>query len=321
MTAIKSRRAANPDGRMPLVEHIRELRNRLLKAILGLIAGTAVGLIFFDRVWDFLQQPFCRLPEENRIGKGCGLVVTGLTDGFFLQLKISVIVGAVISSPIWLYQIWAFVAPGLYRRERRYTYAFLAVSGPLFAAGAALAYLTLDKGLGILLSFVPHDTTAIIHINSYLGYAIAMLLIFGLSFELPLFVVILNLAGVLTHARIRRSRRYMLFGIFVFAGVATPSQDPFTMIALALPTIVLFEVAEIVAWWHDKRKGKTDPYAELSDDEISPLDLDDAPLPDDDLLFDSDDDLVPDIGDSTPAGLGEPPVNGDRRRRGRRPRD
>ncbi|WP_345436690.1 twin-arginine translocase subunit TatC [Actinoallomurus vinaceus] len=277
----KPSRSANPDGRMPLIEHIRELRSRLIKSFLGIVVGTGVGLWFFDPIWKFLQQPYCQLPEKNRLGKGCGLVVNGLTEGFFLNLKISLIVGVVVSSPIWLYQLWAFIAPGLYQRERRWTYIFLAASVPLFAGGAVLAYVTLDKGLGILLGFVPNGTTALITVSSYLGYAVAMLLVFGVTFELPLIVVILNLAGVLTHARIRKSRRLIIFGLFVFAAVATPSQDPFTMMALALPTVVLFEVAEIIAYVHDRRKAaRPDPYADLSDDEASPLDLPDGEIED-----------------------------------------
>ncbi|WP_433188995.1 twin-arginine translocase subunit TatC [Actinoallomurus sp. CA-150999] len=277
----KPSRSANPDGRMPLMEHIRELRSRLLKAMLAILVGTGIGLWQFDRVWSFLQQPYCQLPQQNRLGKGCGLVVNGLTEGFFLNLKIALIVGVVLASPIWLYQLWAFVAPGLYQRERRWTYIFLTASVPLFVGGAFLAYVTLDKGLGILLSFVPHGTTALVTVTSYLGYAVAMLLIFGVTFELPLFVVILNLAGVLTHARIKKSRRLIIFGLFVFAAVATPSQDPFTMLALALPTVVLFEVAEVIAYIHDRRKAaRPDPYADLSDDEASPLDLPDGEIED-----------------------------------------
>jgi sec-independent protein translocase protein TatC len=152
---------------------------------------------------------------------------------------------------------------------------------PLFAAGACLAYITLDKGLGILLGFTPEHVVPLVTITSYLSYAVAMLLIFGVTFELPLFVVILNFAGVLTHARIKKSRRLIIFGLFVFAAVATPSQDPFTMLALALPTVVLFEVAEVIAYLHDRRKAaRPDPYADLSDDEASPLDLPDGEIED-----------------------------------------
>ncbi|MGP4028040.1 twin-arginine translocase subunit TatC [Actinomadura sp. 3N407] len=265
---------AAPDGRMPLLEHLRELRNRLIKAILGLVLGAIVGWILFEPIWDFLKQPYTRIPAEHCLEGKCDLVVHGIFDGFFVRLKVSLMVGAVLSSPVWLYQIWAFVAPGLYNKERRWTYTFLAAAVPLFCLGAALAYLTMDKGLQIFIGLAPGDTTVLVGVQDYLGYAQAMLFIFGLTFELPLFVVMLNLVGVLTHARIRKSRRLLIFGVFVFAAIATPSQDPFTMLALALPTIVLFEVAELIAFLHDRRKAREpDPYEGLADDEVSPLDL------------------------------------------------
>ncbi|QKG19400.1 Sec-independent protein translocase, TatC subunit [Actinomadura verrucosospora] len=271
---MKPRQNSVPDGRMPLMEHLRELRNRLIKAILGLVAGGIVAWLLFDPIWKFLQKPYTRIPQKHCLGGECDLVVHGIFDGFFVHLKVALIVGAVLSSPVWLYQIWAFVAPGLYKRERRWTYTFMGAAVPLFCAGAALAYLTMDKGLKIFIGLAPGDTKVLVGIQDYLGYAQAMLLIFGLTFELPLFVVMLNLAGVLTHERIRKSRRLLIFGVFVFAAVATPSQDPFTMLALALPTVVLFEIAEVLAFFHDRRKARRpDPDAELSDDEASPLDL------------------------------------------------
>ncbi|WP_236008532.1 twin-arginine translocase subunit TatC [Actinomadura physcomitrii] len=271
---MKPRQSSAPDGRMPLMDHLRELRNRLIKAILGLVAGGVVAWLLFDPIWKFLQKPYTRIPQEHCLGGECDLVVHGIFDGFFVHLKVALIVGAVLSSPIWLYQIWAFVAPGLYRRERRWTYTFMGAAVPLFLAGAALAYLTMDKGLKIFIGLAPGDTKVLVGIQDYLGYAQAMLLIFGLTFELPLFVVMLNLAGVLTHERIRKSRRLLVFGVFLFAAVATPSQDPFTMLALALPTVVLFEIAEVLAFFHDRRKARRpEPDAELSDDEASPLDL------------------------------------------------
>jgi len=271
---LNRRSAAAPDGRMPLMDHIRELRNRLIKAILALVVGAIIGWILFEPAWDFLKQPYARIPPEHCLEGKCDLVVHGIFDGFFIHLKVALIIGAVLSSPIWLYQIWAFVAPGLYSKERRYTYAFLAAAVPLFLLGAVLAYLTMDKGLKIFIGLAPGDTTVLVGVQDYLSYAQAMLFIFGLTFELPLFVIMLNLAGVLSHERISRSRRLLIFGVFVFAAVATPSQDPFTMLALALPTIVLFEIAELFAFVHDRRRGREDDYAGLSDDEAAPLNLD-----------------------------------------------
>ncbi|ACY97886.1 Sec-independent protein translocase, TatC subunit [Thermomonospora curvata DSM 43183] len=274
MRLTRRRRAVDPEGRMPLMDHLRELRNRLIKAILGLLLGTVIGWIIFQPVWDFLKEPYCALPESKDLNGACSLVVNGIFSAFFLRLKIAFIIGAVLSAPVWLYQLWAFVAPGLYRNERRWTYIFMGAAIPLFFVGTALAYLTVDKGLSIFLGFVPEDVAALITVDHYLGYVLAMLLVFGLTFELPLFVVILNLAGVLTSARIRKSQRIIIFGIFVFSAVATPSADPFTMLALALPTVLLFEAAALLAFLNDRRRARRpDPYAGLSDDEAAPLNL------------------------------------------------
>ena len=198
---------------MPLMEHIRELRSRVLKALLALGLGTVVGWFFFNPVWRFLERPYCKIQIHDRppgavLGSGhCTLFVTGIFDAFFLHLKVAVVVGILISSPVWLYQLWAFIAPGLYARERRWTYAFVGTAVPLFALGGAFAYLAMSRGLHFLLGLVPNGAQPIITIDTYLGYAMAMLLIFGLAFELPLTLVILNLAGVLTHERFRKWRR------------------------------------------------------------------------------------------------------------------
>ena len=275
-TPGRSARRHNPEARMSLLEHIRELRGRLLKAMLALAVGMAVGWFFFDPVWKFLERPYCKIPQHNRLlgTHGCTLVVNGLFDGFFIHLKIMFLVGLVVSSPVWLYQLWAFIAPGLYARERRWTYAFVATAVPLFAAGAAFAYLAMSNGLRFLLHMVPNGATALITVDTYFGYMTAMLLIFGLAFEVPLIMVMLNMAGVLTHARFRRWRRLMIFSVFAFAAVAVPSPDPFSMLLLALPCVVLIELAEVFVWANDRRRARRPSmYAGLADDDISPLDF------------------------------------------------
>jgi sec-independent protein translocase protein TatC len=277
-TPRRSTRRVNPEARMSLVEHIRELRNRLLKALLGLAAGMGVGWIFFNPVWKFLERPYCKIPQHNRLlgMHGCTLVVNGLFDGFFIHLKIMFVVGLIVSSPVWLYQLWAFIAPGLYARERRWAYAFVGAAVPLFAAGAAFAYLAMSNGLRFLLHMVPSGATALITVDTYFGYMTAMLLIFGIAFEVPLIMVMLNMAGVLTHARMRKWRRLMIFAVFAFAAVAVPSPDPFSMLLLAVPCVVLVELAELFVWANDRRRARRPSiYAGLPDDEISPLDFDD----------------------------------------------
>ncbi len=272
-------RRENPQAQMSLIEHIRELRSRLIKSLLGLGVGTIAGWLLFGHVWHFLEQPYCRIPQRDRgtelLGHGCSLIFNSIFDGFFLHLKLAFVIGLIISSPVWLYQVWAFIAPGLYARERRWTYAFVGSAVPLFLIGAAFAYLAMSKGLLFLLSMVPPGVTNLITVDTYLGYALGMLLIFGLAFEVPLVMVILNLAGVLTHVRFRKWRRLMIFGVFVFAAIAVPSPDPFSMLLLALPCVAFVEVAELFIWLNDRRRARRPSmYAGLSDDEISPLDFD-----------------------------------------------
>jgi sec-independent protein translocase protein TatC len=262
------------------MEHLRELRNRVVKAAAALLIGTAVGLIpaVFDRVWSFVERPFCTAVINGRHGcrvLGDQLVINGVLDPFMLHVEIAFFFGLIVTSPIWLYQIWAFIAPGLYRREKRWTYAFVGTAAPLFVVGAAIAYFAMSRGLRYLLGLTPHGVVNLPPVSTYLGYFNGMLLGFGLAFELPLAMVILNLAGVLTHERFAKWRRMIIFLVFVFAGIASPSPDPLTMLLLAGPCVVLVEVAEVVIWATDRRRARRPAlYAGLSDDELSPLDLD-----------------------------------------------
>jgi sec-independent protein translocase protein TatC len=277
----------DPEGRMPLMEHLRELRNRLVKAILGVIVGTIVGFIFFDSIWSFIKAPYCRLPQAHQLklvdgAAACTLVFNGVFDAFFVNLKVAAMFGAIVAAPIWLYQIWAFVTPGLYRNERRYSISFLGLAVPLFAAGAALAYFTMDKGLSLLLGFAPTDVIPLISMSDYLNFAMAMLIIFGVSFELPLLMVFLNVIGVLRFKTVAKHQRMVIFLMFVFAAVATPSQDPFTMLALALPMVGLFMLAEVFMYFRDrKREVEEAERQRLLEEELNtpgPSPLEDSPL-------------------------------------------
>jgi sec-independent protein translocase protein TatC len=276
------RQQSNPDGRMPLMDHLRELRNRLVKAALALVIGMGVGLIpvVFNWVWGIIKHPFCSAVINGHTGchvVGDQLVVAGVFDPFMLRVQIAFFFALIVTSPIWLYQLWAFIAPGLYQRERRWTYAFVFTAAPLFAAGAGIAYFAMSRGLQYLLGLTPHGILNLPSVSTYLGYFMAMILGFGLAFELPLALVLLNLAGVLTHERIRKWRRLMIFGVFLFAGIACPSPDPLTMLMLAVPCLVLVEVAEVIIWANDRRRAnRPSLYEGLSDDELAPLDRDDT---------------------------------------------
>lgn len=275
-------RDSNPEGRMPLMDHIRELRNRLVKICLALLIGTGIGLIpaVFNRVWGVVQQPFCSATINGHHGCrriGDQLILQGVFDPFMLRVEIAFFFGLIVTSPIWLYQLWAFVAPGLYRREKKWTYLFVGTAVPLFVGGGALAYFAMSRGLKYLLGLAPGHVLVLPSVSTYLSYFVAMLLGFGLAFELPLLLLMLNVVGVLSHAFFKRFRRIMIFLVFLFAGIASPSPDPVTMLLLAVPCLVLVEISEVIIWLNDRRRAaRPSMYEGLADDELAPLE-DDEP--------------------------------------------
>jgi sec-independent protein translocase protein TatC len=275
---VHSQRQQNPDGRMPLMDHIRELRNRVVKVALGLIAGMIIGWVFFTPIWRFITKPYCTAIHGCNGTLGHTLAVTGPLDGFYLHIKVAFVAGIIITSPVWLYQIWAFVAPGLYTRERRWTYLFIGTAVPLFLLGSYLALLVMGRGLHFLIGMVPQNSVAFFTADTYISYFMMMILGFGLCFELPLFLVMLNQVGLLPHDRFKKWRRVLIFCVFVFAGIASPSPDPITMLLLGGVCVALVEAAEVVVLLNDRRRGRRhpDPYAGLADDELSPLDLGDT---------------------------------------------
>lgn len=261
---------------MTLVAHLYELRSRLAKALIGFAVGTVLGFVFFHPVFHVLRAPYCDLPISKRQGgAGCNLVFFGPLDAFALRLKVSMITGALLSSPIWLFQLWAFVTPGLHRHERRWASAFVVSATALFCLGAACAYYTLSKGLSVLLGFAGDGIQPFLEVTRYLNYVVAMILIFGISFLFPLVVVMLNLVGVLPVSRLRKWRRGAIFALFVFAAGVTPSTDPLTMLALAIPLCLLYEAAVVVARGNERRRARraaNSPDANLRDDEASAID-------------------------------------------------
>ena len=270
---------------MSLVAHLAELRNRVLKALLAVAVGTVVGFLWYDRgLLTFLTEPYCNLPASLRLVEGdggCRLVLLDVFGGVLLRLKIGFIAGAALSSPLWLYQIWAFITPGLRRAEKRYTVGFVAASSVLFALGTLMAYLTLSKGLELLLGLAGDEVAFQLTAADYLGFVLSLLVAFGLSFELPLIAVALNLVGVLSYAALSQSRRWIFFLTVVFAAFITPTQDPFTMLAMAGPMCLLFEVAIQITRLVDKRRARRaaiEGFHDLSDDEASPLDAGPSPL-------------------------------------------
>jgi sec-independent protein translocase protein TatC len=266
------------DGSMTLIEHIRELRSRLFKASLAVLVGFGVGMWLANPVLDLLKDPYCGLPGSIKDGR-CLFVQLGPADLFLLKLKVALWTGLVLAAPFWLYQLWAFIAPGLHRHERRYAYAFTAIAAPLFAAGAVLAYFVVEKGLEFLLQFSGEDINTTLEITRYVSFVTNLILIFGVAFEFPLVALMLNVVGIASARRLLSWWRIAVFLFFAFSAIVTPTPDPFGMTALALCLSALYFMAVGVAFLNDRRRNRRDAiYAGLDDDEVSPLEFDPEPV-------------------------------------------
>jgi sec-independent protein translocase protein TatC len=273
----------DPEGRMPLAEHLRELRNRLAKAMLAIVVVTVVAAFFYNDIINFLTQPildsvgcgktFEELARSSNDNQQCArITINGLLAPFTLALQVSLMAGVVFASPIWLYQLWAFVAPGLHRHEKKYAYAFVGTGVPLFLGGGYFAYRVLPTTAKVLIDFTPNGVDNLLPLDDLLQLVTRMVIVFGLSFELPLLLVMLNLTGVITGRRMLGWWRGMILGITVFAAVATPSTDPLSMLALSGPIWVLYFGAVAFSLLNDRRKARREAEA-LDDDEASELDL------------------------------------------------
>jgi sec-independent protein translocase protein TatC len=279
---------------MPLMEHLHELRRRLVKALLGVAVTGVLGFVFYQPIIDVLTAPFGPVIEQAaREGRAVELIFTDVTSPFVFQFRIAFYTGLVVGCPVWLYQLWAFVVPGLERRERSYSYVFMAAAVPLFLAGFALAYAVLPTALTLLIGFTPENVSNFVPLDTYLQFVLRILLVFAIAFELPVFLVMLNLIGVLSSARLRASWRGIMFGIFVFAAVASPTADALSMMFLAAPMVLLFGLSLIITSAIDRRRAQRSDepdYDELDDDELSPLDDDGPHLPEDDRHVPEDED-------------------------------
>ncbi|WP_055716777.1 twin-arginine translocase subunit TatC [Streptomyces torulosus] len=272
----------DPEGRMPLAEHLRELRNRLVKSLLAIVVATVIAALFYKDIIQFFTDPILRAVgceysfaelAKNTNETACARIVqNGLLSPFTLALTVSLSSGVVLAAPVWLYQLWAFVAPGLHRNEKKYGLGFVAAGFPLFVMGAYFAYWSLPKMASVMLEFSIIGSDNQLPLDDLLNLIMRMIVVFGLSFELPLLLVMLNFGGVLSGKKMAGWWRGMILGITLFAAIATPSTDPISMLALAGPIWILYFAASAIALVNDKRRARVEAM-KPGDDEASELDL------------------------------------------------
>ena len=271
----RARKASNPDGAMTLFQHLREFQVRLFRSVLAILVGAAIAWLFYERIFAFIRRPFDDVVAQAQAqGKTIILSLSGVTDAITLQLQVVLVAGLVLSLPVWLYQLWRFLAPGLHGNERKWAYVFVFSATPLFLFGASIAYLSMPNLLRLLLGFTPENVSNIINVNEYLGFIIQMLVFFGIGAIIPLIFVMLNFAGIMTGRRLLKAWRWLVIGCLTFAAVATPTPDPFTMLLVALPFMAIVVVAVSIMLVNDvrrERRLRRQGFGPMSDDEASQL--------------------------------------------------
>ncbi len=247
----------NPEKRMKLSGHLKELRKRLFYISLFIVAGGVIGWVEFDPVFAALQKPILAL--ASRPGANATINFNSVVSAFDLRMQMSFFIGLVITAPLWLWQIWLFVSPALKKRERRYALAFILTSSPLFALGCYVAWISLPNFIDSMLSFTPNGTANVINAAEYVLFAVRVLVVFGVAFVLPVFLVLLNLIGVLTGRGILKGWRVALLLIAVIAAIATPVSDPMSMLLLMIPLAFLYAISGLISLANDKAKAMRRP--------------------------------------------------------------
>jgi sec-independent protein translocase protein TatC len=235
-------------GRMTLVEHLTELRKRLVISVIAIVVGATIAFLVYNRILHVLQHPYAQVTRNhNGCGhKGCNLIVTDPLAPFIVRLKVSSYGGLVIALPVVLWQVWRFITPGLNPNEKKYAIPFILSSILLFVMGGAVAWLTFPKALSFLVSIGGGSLTPFFTADKYLTFISLMIIAFGLSFEFPVVLVFLMIARVLKTSTLRKYRRHAAVGITAFAAIITPSQDPYSLFFMAAPMYLFYEGSIII---------------------------------------------------------------------------
>ena len=260
MTTRASRRA--PDARMPLREHLREFRNRLILASIGIVVGAVAGWFLYPHAFDFLAEPILKAAEESN--QDVSINFSGLATALDLQLKMSIVIGVVLTSPWWLFQLWRFIAPGLRAREKRYTFGFLGAAIPLFLAGVALSLWVYPHAAEILLGFTPPEGSNYLDAQQFMTFAMRLVVAFGLAFVFPVVMVGLSAAGIVKSGTWMGGWRWAVFLIFLFCAIMTPTPDAVTMCVMAAPMVGLFFAAVGVAKLFERARRRRKAAAGLA---------------------------------------------------------
>jgi sec-independent protein translocase protein TatC len=273
MAVLTTRRRRDPEGRMALREHLGELRKRVVRSALAIFLGAVVGWFVYHQVFNAIARPILEIQERR--GREFATINFGdLASAFNLKIQLSIVIGIVLASPVWLYQFWAFITPGLTRRERRYSFAFVGAALPLFLGGAALAWWALPKAMEFFTEFVPEGGSNFITASTYFSFVTRIVLAFGIAFVIPVVLVALNAVGLLSGRALLGHWRITVFGCFLFAAIATPTPEATTMCILAGAMCLLFGAAIGICLLSDRRRArrtKDDDLSHLADDEASAL--------------------------------------------------
>lgn len=242
-----------PPGHMSVVEHLEELRRRIIVSMVAVAVGLGIAFTFYEQLLEFLVDPYCEtlvplLAERNDepITGNCALIFTGPAEGFAVRIRVSLYAGIGIAMPVLLWQLWRFVTPALHPREKRWAIPFVASAIVLFALGAALAYWTLPRAFEFLLRVAGDQVDPLLSVGPYLSFVTIMMLTFGIGFEFPILLIFLQLAEIIEPRQLGQFRRYAIVLIVVLVAILTPSGDPISLLALSIPMYLFYEASALI---------------------------------------------------------------------------